>query len=805
MKSHPVRRVLFVLVLLACLSSQATSMSAAPLAQDDDPVTQCAEGVQLYLDGDYTEALPLLEAGFIGRDQATFANPDDLGTCALILGRLRDDTGNPSGALEAYAVALEIFIGSGSRGFEGMTLNNIGAVHHAQGQYTEALEYYQRALAIQREVDDRAMAGTMLNNIGLVYDAQGQYSEALEAYQQALAIVREVGNQPGEGTTLNNIGGVYRGQGQYAEALDYCQQALAITHKVGDQMGEGVTLGNIGVVYQEQNKLDQALAYYEQAMDIFESVRAVSGSEVGRASFIAQHASLYDHAIALYYQLDQAEQTFCTSERGRARAFLDSLATGHVELSDDTAADLLAREQGAYAARQAAQDALARARALDPPDPTLVAELEAQLAQAEEEYQAALDAIEERGDQLAALVPSRGAVLDLAEVQALLDDQTTLISFWVLEDQTLAFVLTRDDFHTVALEVSQADLTAQIRTFRNFSNLDMAHPESVVTLYEELIAPLKPYLAKPHLAIVPHSVLHYLPFATLTDGQHYLVDDYAITYLPSASTLPFIQANLDGAGGEMLILGNPATGDTELKRLVFAEREAQAIGELYDVEPALKEAATENLVREQASQVGILHLTAHGEYNRANPLYSAIILAPEEESDGLLEVHEVYGLDLHNTDLVVLSACETQLGEPGAEGQLVGISAGDEVVGLTRAFFFAGTPSVIASLWSVDDQSTGMLMERFYGHWQEGMGKAEALRQAQLDVRAEYPNPYYWAGFVLSGDSEPVGNIKPESTPTPPPATPGCCLCWSISGALVAILVLSTSRTFHLPHLQILK
>ena len=119
------------------------------------------------------------------------------------------------------------------------------------------------------------------------------------------------------------------------------------------------------------------------------------------------------------------------------------------------------------------------------------------------------------------------------------------------------------------------------------------------------------------------------------------------------------------------------------------------------------------------------------------------MLAPDNASDGSLTVHEVYGLDLSQTDLVVLSACQTQLGAH---------SAGDDIVGLNRAFLYAGAPTVMASLWSVDDQSTGQLMEAFYTNLKQGLGKAEALRAAQADVRRTYPNPYYWAAFVLTGD-----------------------------------------------------
>lgn len=188
-------------------------------------------------------------------------------------------------------------------------------------------------------------------------------------------------------------------------------------------------------------------------------------------------------------------------------------------------------------------------------------------------------------------------------------------------------------------------------------------------------------------------------------------------------------------------------------------------------------------MREQVSHANILHLAAHGTFNPVAPLNSLIALAPDkpasntenpQSADGWLTVGEVYGLDLKKTDLVVLSACETNLGD---------LSEGDELVGLTRAFIFAGTPSVIATLWNVDDFTTTLLMEHFYTYLRSGMGKTEALRQAQVWLRdltvsglrgnyselikgTEYEhllkleaterpfaNPYYWSGFVLSGDA----------------------------------------------------
>jgi CHAT domain-containing protein len=484
---------------------------------------------------------------------------------------------------------------------------------------------------------------------------------------------------------------------------------------------------------------------------------------------------------------------------------------------------LLAQEGQRYAQRQALRFDLAEARAADPPDPALVADLEAKLAEAEAAYQEVQEVIAARGAELAALVPGRGQdyILSASQVQELLDGETTVISYFVLEDKTLAFLITRDSFDTIPLEVSQEDLSQKITIFRDFAEKESEHPNSAITLYGWLIEPLKPHLTTSQLAIIPHSDLHYLPFAALTDGQRYLIDDYILTTLPSASALPFIQGNTGRALADPLILGNPTTGDFDatvflatgcdnLPPLNFAEKEAETIAGLYGVKPLTDTIATESAVRENVAKAGILHLAAHGCFNPIAPLSSLIALAPDQDHDGWLTVGEVYGLDLSSADLVVLSACQTNLGE---------LSAGDELVGLTRAFIFTGTPTVVASLWSVDDFTTTLLMEHFYTHMQAGMGKAEALRQAQVWLRdlivaelrdnyseliegTEYEyllkleaterpfaNPYYWAGFVLSGDGGEVGDIQPvvteevdetatQSSPvtaeeTPPPSESG--------------------------------
>jgi CHAT domain-containing protein/Tfp pilus assembly protein PilF len=652
-------------------------------------------------------------------------------------------------ALNAYNQALKIVRDVEDRSSEGTILDAIAVIYRHQGRYAKALESYQQALALWRAVGDRASEAGTLDNMAVMYGTQGLWEEALKNHQQALSIARELGDMASEGKILSNIAALYQNQGRYAEALQMANLALVIRRDIGDRAGEGRTLGHLGTILERQEKYGEALATYKQAIEIIDSLRVTAGNAPARASFIAQYSSLFDRIIALHIKQGQVDDAFVVSEGGRARAFLDSLSTGQVELFDNAATELLVRENEAYAVHQSTQDALAKAKALNPPDPQFVAHLEQQLAAAEIAHTQALTAIQARNKRLTDLVPGRNKnVLSLAQVQAQLDGQTTLISYWMLDTTTWAFVVTADDFAVVGLPEATTEVLRNILDSLNaWSNRENPHPRTLRKLYRWLITPLVEHIRTDHVAIIPHQLLHYVPFAALTDGEHYFGEQHTLAILPSASALPFLAQNAQRANAldKAVVFGNPATGDPDLPSLVYAASEAQAIADLLGTTVYTATAASEVQLRTTVPGVGIVHLAAHGGYNAANPLYSLIALAPGGEEDGRLETHEIFGLRLQGNNLVILSACQTNVGT---------LSRGDEVVGLTRAFFFAGAPTVISSLWSVDDAATEALMVSFYKHWlQDGMSKAQALQAAQADVRADprWVSPFFWAGFVLNG------------------------------------------------------
>jgi len=216
-----------------------------------------------------------------------------------------------------------------------------------------------------------------------------------------------------------------------------------------------------------------------------------------------------------------------------------------------------------------------------------------------------------------------------------------------------------------------------------------------------------------------------------------------VAYLPAASALVFGERKSESR--QALFALAPARS-----RLQYAQQEVREVAESFSSNNRLMvgKQATEYEFKLQASRYQILHLATHGYFNKLNPLFSAVELEPDAHDDGQLEVHEILGLQLH-ADLVTLSACDTAMGG----GYFTDVPAGDDLVGLTRAFLFAGSASVLASLWEVDDRSGSLLMGNFYRDLRLE-DKAQALAEAQrymLRHGGRYAHPYFWAPFILVG------------------------------------------------------
>jgi CHAT domain-containing protein/tetratricopeptide (TPR) repeat protein len=250
-------------------------------------------------------------------------------------------------------------------------------------------------------------------------------------------------------------------------------------------------------------------------------------------------------------------------------------------------------------------------------------------------------------------------------------------------------------------------------------------------LYKTLLAPILDRLPARHLIIAPHGVLHHLPFQALFDGKQYLIDKFAISYAPSASIYALCRVRSSQNAGKSLILGIPDG------TVPFVQEEVTAIANcLPSAELFLGPNATIEILRKKGAESRFVHIATHGYFRKDSPMFSGIRLG-----GSYLSLYELYQLQLP-AELVTLSGCSTGLNV---------VAAGDELLGLARGLIHAGAETSLLTLWDVQDHSSAQLMTSFYRHLVSGRRKPEALQQAMLEVRSEYPHPYYWAPFFLIG------------------------------------------------------
>jgi len=504
-------------------------------------------------------------------------------------------------------------------------------------------------------------------------------------------------------------------------------------------------LAMVGASYWKDGKTDEGIRYVTQAASVLEvGVADVKVEEMLTAYFGGFRQSYFDILITMLVQQDHWKEAFAQTERARARAFLQ-LVGNHRFNTERGADQRLLRE-----AEILRNEIDARER--QPGKSTA-----ADLARARERYTTLLTRVKASNPEYASLTSVEPLRLD--DVQNDLAPDTTLISYFVSSKTVHAWVIDRNDAHYVKLTLDREALRRIVCWAQSFGapvsrgahlNGECDDAATADEAFDFLLKPLRERITHPKLIIVPHGVLHYVPFAALHNhaSERYLIDDYTITYAPSASALRFLRAKESPINGGSLVLGDPTT--SSLPRLPGAAQEATAVAHILGTTPHLGADAREALLYGLHGKIDIVHVAAHGLYDPASPLFSRIVLAPGGDQDGNLTVQDILSnVDLTGVNLVVLSACETAVGAR---------SGGDEVVGLTRALLYAGTPGVISTLWNISDAASAGLMEEFYRRLTGGASVAEALRQAQLAVKERYADPKYWAAFTLTGD--PQGRWK---------------------------------------------
>lgn len=501
----------------------------------------------------------------------------------------------------------------------------------------------------------------------------------------------------------------YMGVGKYDKAFDVQQQLIS---EMKDASISSITyslLSDHATILLQRGERDKAIAMLKSAVDIIEQQRQSVSSENGRIGFLGDKQAVYANLIDTLIEQGDITTAFEYVERSKSRALIDMLVQRiDVPVS---ANDEQYISGDAFKFESAGGD-------------TRGIKLVRNKGGASKGEEKRLVTI--------------GQQLSYKQLSRELKEGETYVEFYGYADKWYSFVFSTNGVDVLPINV---DALKEVVIFRRLLKGDNITKSKMVAkqLYTQLIKPLESHLKTKNLTIIPHGVLHYLPFSALYDGRKYLVDRFNIRMLPSASVLPYL-AKPKEKQNKLLALGNPYLGDEELS-LPYAETEVKEISSLVKGSDIyVEKQATESKVKNSAKKYSILHFASHGVFNSIVPLDSALLLAKDKSNDGALTVRELYDMDI-NADLVTLSACETALGH---------IDNGDDVIGFTRGFMFAGANSIVSSLWTVDDEATYKLMTYFYKNLQN-MNKRDALAAAQRKLKTDYPNPYYWSAFQLSG------------------------------------------------------
>lgn len=518
--------------------------------------------------------------------------------------------------------------------------------------------------------------------------------------------------------------------GQTAEAKAGFDKLLAIRQVKANGEIFWLLSYDRGRIAEQEGDFATALKFYLQAIEAIEQQRASINTEATKIGFVGDKQEVYAAAVRVALKLNRNDAAYDLIERSKSRALVDLLAArdGSVKLSarDGSSQQLLDNYQSATEAA--------------------LLQLPVNMQQAESGgtrsgVSASAQALKQRSPDLASLV-TVGAT-PLAEIRRYLAADEALVEYFGFGNELFIMVVTGEQMQAQRLELPTLD--ADVRRFR--AEIEEQKPEALAsgqTLYKALLAPFAGLIGKRNLVIVAHGPLHYLPFAALHDGSSYLLTQRNLRYLPSASVQQYIASRRKAALENVFLLGNPDLGNPKLD-LPSAEQEARMIaGMVASSKLLLRGEATETTFKQEAGNFPYLHLASHGQFKADNALQSRLLLVKDAQNDGSLTVGELYSLRL-NADLVTLSACETGLGKA---------LSGDDLIGLTRGFLYAGGSNIIASLWEVDDEATSDMMRRFYGKLKTGMNKKEALRQAQEEVRQKYKEPVFWAAFYLTGQGQ---------------------------------------------------
>jgi CHAT domain-containing protein len=663
-----------------------------------------------------------------------------------------------------------------------LVTNDINELKQSKG-------YFEKAIEIIGPTNTKdSFYAPVYNNLGIAYFRMQDFDLAQETLEMDLQIAKKNHQHEWQKYLNLNLGDTYFNKKEYDCAFELYQWVINKCSPTTDQHLLQDAWTGLGRIYEVRGDLDKALDCFSRAQECAEVVRDRLALDYYQVGFARDKYTPYVLAMDVLFRIyskspsaSGLDAMIRLAEKAKAGIFLENLTQARVEkaeasgLSNRTTEFSRAISSAFLKLRNAGLSASEKQRLQD------------YIEDQEQRYLALLseDAREakKRRDIGSVALSSAGEIS-----RRLLDDRAALLEYFLGEKRSYLIFVNREEAGVLALP-GKRELEESVRVFLKLTSRPIPGDFEGRDAAKRMGAELLPVLMRESfrkidtLIVVPDGVLFYLPFESLitgrSDGASYLVEDYDVSYAPSASSLMALKIapRQTGKKKTLLALGAPSAGFAPVGKtpkaknnadvwreayveggfgfgpLPFSKKEVRAVADelpVGDSDVFTGRAASESLVKMlPLSAYRIIHFACHGLLDESIPMRSAVVLSPSEDGseDGFLQVREVYGLKL-DADMVVLSACQTGKGV---------LESGEGLMGLPRTFFLAGSRSVVSTLWAVGDRTTADFMRSFYGHLRKGESKSRALRLAKISmIRSPLSHPAFWAGYVLSGDPAPV-------------------------------------------------
>lgn len=739
-------------------------------------------------------------------------------TALNAFGQMYEGLNKFSHAINQYEQALQLFEEIEFMDGMSATACKVGRIHNLNKQPDQALPFYERCLRLSRVAGTVRIEVMALDGIAKVYVSQGRGELALQLYQKILKF-QGTGDYRGQATTLNALAETLLHFGQNEKALEAGRRALPLSEKSGDKGILITALYNLARANLAVGSPDAARSFIRRSVEVIEALRANVTSPDFRLSYLSGVRQHYELYIEILMQLDRlrpghgfAAEALSVSEKGRARVLLDEIYESRTNLRQLAAQPLLDHERdlrGLF--RVQAQYRLDLH--LNRKDSDEISAIDKQLASLDAKYQQIQAQLRQQNPHLFSLEQ-----LTLAQIQNVLRESDTMLLEYALgNERSYLFAVTSNAFQYYELPprkiiedaarelykliTARQEIELQNENYQsNVEAAEDAYLEKATKLSRMLLGPLAEQLKSKRLLTVTEGALQHISLEALTvpmasEGisKTFLIEQNEVVVLPSVSTLIAIRSvrNRTSSPNKLLaVIADPVFNNSDervqsesgsrgialaasdnksdhsglqtpenrtrnglLPRLAYASEEADAISAVapWGTTLVMKgfDATRETAMSPDVGQYQILHFATHGFLDNEYHELSGIVLSSVDQNgnptNGLMPLHDIHSLDL-SAELTVLSACQTALGKD---------IKGEGLIGLTHGFMSAGSNTVVASLWKVDDRATAVLMGDFYkSMFQKGMSPSAALRAAKLKLMKEKQTsaPYYWAGFVLQGE-----------------------------------------------------